>query len=59
MRGRHPERADVIHQSGTEVTISGTPFDANADGELSGPIRRRTWRVEPGAWRLVLPEPAA
>ncbi|GII25365.1 diacylglycerol kinase [Planosporangium mesophilum] len=56
LRGRHPERSDVIHLSGTEVTISGSPFHVNADGELSGPVRRREWRLVPGAWRCVLPE---
>ncbi|MGC9668125.1 diacylglycerol/lipid kinase family protein [Planosporangium sp. 12N6] len=55
VRGRHPDRSDVIHLSGTTVTISGSPFHTNADGELSGPVRRRTWRVVPGAWRCILP----
>jgi len=55
-RGRHPERTDVIHTGGTTVRVSGAPFHVNADGELTGPIRERTWRVEPGAWRLVLPD---
>jgi diacylglycerol kinase (ATP) len=58
-RGRHPERSDVIHVSGANVTISGSPFHLNADGELSGPVRRREWRVVPGGWRCVLPDPAA
>ncbi|HEV7896930.1 MAG TPA: diacylglycerol kinase family protein, partial [Planosporangium sp.] len=56
LRGRHPERSDVIQVSGTAVTISGSPFPVNADGELSGPVRRREWRVMPGAWRCVLPD---
>jgi diacylglycerol kinase (ATP) len=56
VRGRHPERSDVIHLSGTTMTISGSPFHLNADGELSGPVRRREWRVVPGAWRCVLPD---
>jgi diacylglycerol kinase (ATP) len=58
MRGRHLERADVIHLSGAEVTVSGSAFHANADGELIGPLRRRTWRVVPRAWRCVLPTTA-
>lgn len=56
MRGRHPERADVINLDGVTVTISGSPFYLNSDGELTGPVRRRSWRVEPGAWRCVLPD---
>jgi diacylglycerol kinase (ATP) len=55
LRGRHPERADVINMPGMAVTVSGSPFYVNADGELTGPVRRRSWRVEPGAWRCVLP----
>jgi diacylglycerol kinase (ATP) len=55
VRGRHPERADVMHVRGRTVTISGSPFPINADGELTGPVRRRTRRVEPGAWRCMLP----
>jgi diacylglycerol kinase (ATP) len=58
-RGRHPERSDVIQVSGTTVTISGSPFHVNADGELTGPVRRRSWRVVPGGWRCVLPDSAA
>jgi diacylglycerol kinase (ATP) len=59
LRGRHPERSDVIQVPGTTVTISGSAFHVNADGELSGPIRRREWRVVPGAWRCVLPDEVA
>jgi diacylglycerol kinase (ATP) len=61
LRGRHPERSDVIHASGTTVTISGSPFHLNADGELSGPVRRQwpwQWPVVPGGWRCVLPDSA-
>ncbi|GAA1803347.1 lipid kinase [Planosporangium flavigriseum] len=58
LRGRHPERSDVINLSGTTATISGSPFHVNADGELNGPVRRREWRVVPGAWRCVLPDVA-
>jgi diacylglycerol kinase (ATP) len=54
--GRHPARDDVVHVSGRDVEISGTPFRVNADGELTGPVSRRHWRVVPGAWRCILPE---
>jgi diacylglycerol kinase (ATP) len=55
-RGRHPARKDVVHVTGREVEISGAPFHVNADGELTGPVRRRHWRVVPQAWRCILPQ---
>lgn len=54
-RGTHPERDDVLSLRGTTVSISGEPFYCSADGEIYGPERHRTWRVEPGAYRMVLP----
>lgn len=54
-RGRHPERDDVTHLQGRSVTISGEPFHVNADGELTGPVRRRQWWVEAAAWQCVIP----
>jgi diacylglycerol kinase (ATP) len=58
--GRHPERDDVIYVRGKTVSVSGQAFWCSADGELSGPERNRTWRVEPGAFSMPLParEPA-
>jgi diacylglycerol kinase (ATP) len=58
LRGRHPERSDVLHIFGTTVTISGTPFHLNADGEVTGPHRQRSWRVIRSAWRCLLPDPS-
>lgn len=56
--GKHPEHADVAMSRGTTVTISaGDDFDVNSDGEIDGPIRRRTWRLLPGAYRMVVPSP--
>jgi diacylglycerol kinase (ATP) len=55
-RGRHPERSDVLALSGREIEVTGGPFHVNADGELTGPVRHRRWRVERHAWRLVLPK---
>jgi diacylglycerol kinase (ATP) len=54
-RGTHPERGDVRYRRGRTLTIRGEPFEINADGELDGPVRMRTWTVQPGAWRLLLP----
>jgi diacylglycerol kinase (ATP) len=53
-RGRHPERDDVQHLTGRDVEVSGGPFHVNADGELTGPVTHKRWRVVPHAWRLVL-----
>jgi YegS/Rv2252/BmrU family lipid kinase len=53
--GRHPERDDVIYLRGTTVTVSGEEFWCSADGEIYGPERHRTWRVEPAAYSLVVP----
>ena len=55
-RGTHPQRGDVLYRRGRTLTIRGEPFEINADGELEGPVRIRTWTVQPGAWRLLLPD---
>jgi diacylglycerol kinase (ATP) len=58
VRGTHADRADVVRRPGRTLTISGEPYYVNADGDISGPVRRRTWTVRPGAWNCVLPSPA-
>lgn len=59
VRGTHPARDDVVAGRGREVTIDGSSLAHNRDGELEpvgdGP---RTYRVEPGAWQLLLPRDA-
>jgi diacylglycerol kinase (ATP) len=55
MTGRHAERDDVIYRRGTQVSVSGEEFWCSADGEVYGPERHRTWRVEPAAYSLVVP----
>jgi diacylglycerol kinase (ATP) len=55
LRGTHERRADVERLSGRTLEISGGPFQANADGEISEPLRRRVWTLQPGAWRCILP----
>lgn len=55
LRGTHAERDDVIYLRAKQVTIDGERFYCSADGEVYGPERRRTWRVEPGAYSMVLP----
>lgn len=51
----HPERKDVVYRRAREVSVSGEDFWLSADGEMSGPERRRTWHVEPAAYSLILP----
>jgi hypothetical protein len=36
------------------VSVSGGPFWCSADGEIYGPEQRRTWRLEPEAYHLLL-----
>ncbi len=55
--GSHLRDRDVRWARGRTVSVSGEPVEANADGELGGPARSRTWTVEPGAWSLVRPSP--
>ena len=54
-RGRHHERDDVLYLQGREVSVRGEAFWCSADGEVYGPERHRTWRLEPGAFRMTLP----
>ncbi len=54
-RGEHHERDDVINVSGREVSLSGGEFWCSADGEIYGPERQRSWRVEQAAYSMTLP----
>ena len=54
-RGEHHERDDVLYLRGREVSVSGEEFWVSADGEIYGPERSRTWRLEPAAYAMVLP----
>lgn len=58
-RRRHQERDDVLYLRASSVAVSGEEFYCSADGEISGPERQRSWRVEPAAYRMVLPTTAA
>lgn len=53
--GRHLEREDVVHRTGTEVRIEGDPVRYNADGEVSGSVGSRTYRLRPSTWGLFVP----
>ncbi|SEG24590.1 Diacylglycerol kinase catalytic domain-containing protein [Actinacidiphila yanglinensis] len=37
------------------ITVSGRDFRYRADSAITGPVRTRTWTVEPSAWRLTVP----
>ena len=54
-RGEHDERHDVVTLRGTSVKVSGDEFWLSADGEVSGPERSRSWRLEPAAYSMILP----
>jgi hypothetical protein len=47
--------ATPVRASGRTVTVTGADFRYRADAAVSGPVRRRTWRVLEGAWGLTLP----
>ena len=54
--GQHPRSQDVVQVRGRDVVVEARrPFRWNVDGELEGPARRRGWRVQPGAWTMLLP----
>ena len=54
-RSKHHERDDVTYLRASRVTVSGDEFFCSADGEVSGPERRRSWHVVPAAYSMVLP----
>lgn len=37
------------------ITVSGRDFRYRADSAITGPVRTRTWTVQPSAWRLTVP----
>jgi diacylglycerol kinase family enzyme len=51
----HHRADDVVYLRGRTVSIGGERFYCSADGEVYGPERHRTWRVEPAAYSMVLP----
>ena len=51
----HHERNDVTYLNGRTVSVTGGPFWSSADGELDGPLERKTWRLEPSAYTMYLP----
>ena len=53
--GRHVDREDVAVLRGRQVTVTGPPVDAIADGELEEGLTSRTWRVQRSAWSVLVP----
>ena len=53
--GSHHERDDVKYLRASTVTVTGQNFYCSADGEVYGPERHRTWRIERGAMHMMLP----
>jgi diacylglycerol kinase (ATP) len=54
-KGEHDQRDDVVTLRGTSVKVSGDEFWLAADGEISGPERSRSWRLERAAYTMILP----
>lgn len=53
--GEHTLREDVATFRGREVRVEGKPLRYNADGEISSPRHRASFRVEPAAWTMIAP----
>lgn len=52
---RHTEGAAQVRTQARTITVSGRDFRYRADSAITGPVRSRTWTVEPAAWRLKVP----
>ena len=58
--GSHHLMKEVSRRHARVVTVEGDRFWVTADGELSGPNRRRRWELRPAALQLFLtPTPLA
>lgn len=53
--GNHEDHRTVEAVRGRSVTLTGGPFRCNSDGEISDPVRFRTWQVLPAAYRMIVP----
>jgi hypothetical protein len=52
---RGPENTVRARVRAQAVTVSGQDFRYRANESVAGPVRKRTWTVEPQAWRLTVP----
>jgi Diacylglycerol kinase catalytic domain len=55
---RHTQDAAHVRTRARSITVSGRDFRYRADSAITGPVRTRTWTVEPSAWRLTVPRGA-
>ena len=55
--GSHHLMKEVSRVHGKQVTVQGDDFWLTTDGELSGPHQQRSWKVQPGAVDMFLPDP--
>lgn len=53
--GKHPGHGEVTTAQGSTVSVRGSAFWCSADGEIYGPERHRTWRVERAAYSMIVP----
>lgn len=52
---RRTEGSPHVRARARTITVSGRDFRYRADSAITGPVRTRTWTVEPSAWRLTVP----
>lgn len=52
---RRTKGAAQVRTQARTITVSGRDFRYRADSAVTGPVRQRTWTVEPSAWRLTVP----
>jgi hypothetical protein len=52
---KQPESEGPLQIRAQVLTVSGRDFRYRADDADTGPVRRRTWTVQPRAWRLTVP----
>ncbi|PJJ57290.1 YegS/Rv2252/BmrU family lipid kinase [Mumia flava] len=55
LRGTHTRLRDTVSVRAREVTISGRDLVWNVDGETGDGLRERTWRLQHGAYRMLVP----
>jgi diacylglycerol kinase (ATP) len=52
---RHHRLDDVDYRRGSEVAVEGPDLQCSNDGEITDPRSGYSWRVEPGALRMLVP----
>ncbi|MGH3458166.1 diacylglycerol/lipid kinase family protein [Aeromicrobium sp.] len=55
-RGEHPGRDDVVYRNCKSVEVRGEELRCTSDGELTPPAPVHSWRIEPGALRMLTPQ---